>query len=438
MANLSSLLDRRELVAGLGAVAFRAALPNHVSAEPLSSLALYAKTDDATLAPKRLDTLFWWFKGSALNEIGRSKSGYTLKFAFLNELAVPAVLDWHGVDGFPELLLWHPNLPTDNGQIIELPFRQAGTSLLSLRLLGDGQGRPSRALPFIVEENEVVLVDRDEVVLIEDWRLQPDGTAVAPGSDPADAKLRYTINGQPSLYISARANERVRFRFINGCQRTVIAVKLENLDVWIMALDSQPAEPFQARNSALVIPPRGRVDAFVDATLPIGAVSQILLHDGNEPRLIGEVTVSNGPPMRNAPLPPAPPLPSNGLPAQLDLKNALRVDLTLGGSRTDWMKPADFVASSAPAFRGKAGRTVVLALTNRAAVASVFHLHGHHFRLLDRLDDGWKPFWLDTLAIESGQTQRVAFAAEYAGRWLMETTATDWTAPRLLRWYSVE
>ena len=50
----------------------------------------------------------------------------------------------------------------------------------------------------------------------------------------------------------------------------------------------------------------------------------------------------------------------------------------------------------------------------------MFHLHGHHFRLLDRLDDGWKPFWLDTLAIESGQTQRIAFAAEHAGRWLME------------------
>jgi hypothetical protein len=49
----------------------------------------------------------------------------------------------------------------------------------------------------------------------------------------------------------------------------------------------------------------------------------------------------------------------------------------------------------------------------------VFHLHGHHVRLLDRLDDGWKPFWLDTLLIDAGQTQRIAFAAEFAGNWLM-------------------
>ena len=60
------------------------------------------------------------------------------------------------------------------------------------------------------------------------------------------------------------------------------------------------------------------------------------------------------------------------------------------------------------------------------------------FRLLDRLDDGWKPFWLDTLAIEPGQTQRIAFQAEYPGRYLIESVATDWAAPRLVRWYAVE
>ena len=69
------------------------------------------------------------------------------------------------------------------------------------------------------------------------------------------------------------------------------------------------------------------------------------------------------------------------------------------------MAPAAFTPSAPPAFRAKAGRTVVLTLTNPATTATVFHLHGHHFRLLDRLDDGWKPFWLDTLAVEPGQTQ---------------------------------
>jgi hypothetical protein len=167
-------------------------------------------------------------------------------------------------------------------------------------------------------------------------------------------------------------------------------------------------------------------------------VSSILLHDGREARPIARLVTSGGQPLRPSPLPAAPPLPPNGLPAHLDLKGALRVDLALGGPAADWVTPAGFAASAPPAFRAKAGRAVVLALTNRGEVTTVFHLHGHHFRLLDRLDDGWKPFWLDTLAVEAGQTQRIAFAADHAGRWLMEAVATDWAAPRLVRWYGIE
>jgi FtsP/CotA-like multicopper oxidase with cupredoxin domain len=163
-----------------------------------------------------------------------------------------------------------------------------------------------------------------------------------------------------------------------------------------------------------------------------------LLHDGTEARPIARLVGSTERPLRSAPLAAAGPLPSNGLPARLDLKGALRIDLPLNGPKTNWVAPSAFTPSAPPAFRTKAGRTIVLTLTNRATTAAVFHLHGHHFRLLDRLDDGWKPFWLDTLAIEPGQTQLIAFAAETAGRWLMEATAADWAAPKLLRWYSVE
>jgi hypothetical protein len=31
----------------------------------------------------------------------------------------------------------------------------------------------------------------------------------------------------------------------------------------------------------------------------------------------------------------------------------------------------------------------------------------------------------------------VAFAAEYTGRWLLESAGTDWTSQRFVRWYGV-
>jgi FtsP/CotA-like multicopper oxidase with cupredoxin domain len=440
MANRIFRPSRRELLAGLGAAALGPAMPATATAQPRPSLALQAKADTIALRPGGPDTPIWSLAGPAPDQDFRFKRADAPEITLLNELPVATVLNWHGIDGAAvvEPLLARTPLTSQATGSFAFPLRHAGTYLCDLRLLGDGQARPSAARALIVEESEAVAVDHDEVFLIEDWRLRPDGSAIALGTDPNDTTPLYTINRKTTLDIPSRAHQRLRFRFINGCQRTVLAIKIEGHDVRVMALDGQPAEPFLARGGALVLAPGGRADVFIDATMPAGSTSAILLHDGNEARPIGRLVASDQPPIRSVPLPAAPPLPSNGLPAQLDLKNALRVVLPLGGSRTDWAKPLDFAASSAPAFRAKAGRTVVLALTNRADIASVFHLHGHHFRLLDRLDDGWKPYWLDTLAIEAGQTQRVAFAAEYAGRWLIEAMATDWAAPRLLRWYSVE
>ncbi len=435
MADRIPLMHRRELLAGLGAAALAPALPSIATAQTRPSLALQAKDGVIALRPGKPDTPIWTLEGPASGPAGRFKRGETLEVALGNGLPVPAVASWRGIDGVPAAapLATRSALPAGARETLVIPFRHAGTFLCDLRLLGDGQARPSPARALIVGESEPVGVDRDEVLLIEDWRLRPDGTAIAPGMNPEGTEPVYTLNGRTSFELSAYGNERLRLRFINGTQRTVLAVKLENHDLRVMAIDGQPAEPFVARNGALVLAPGGRADAFVDTR----TTSSIALHDGKQAHLIGTLAIA-GYRERRAALLPAPPLPSNGLPAQLGLKSALRVDLALGGPPADWVTPANFVNSAAPAFRAQAGRTVVLALTNRAAIATVFHLHGHHFRWLDRLDDGWKPYWLDTLAIEPGQTQRIAFAAEFAGRWLIESVATDWAAPRLVRWYSVE
>jgi FtsP/CotA-like multicopper oxidase with cupredoxin domain len=431
-------LNRRTFAAGLGAAVLTPAMSSIVGAGARPALMLRAKAGAIALRPGTPDTPIWSLAGPDAGL--RFKRGDALEITFGNDLPTPAVLNWHGLDGVPaaEPLLARQPVASGAMESFVIPLRHAGTLLCDLRLLGDGQALPSPARALVVGESETIEVDGDEVFLIEDWRLRPDRTAITPGVDPRETTPLFTINGLTALDILVRANARLRFRFINGCQRTVIAIKIENVDVRVMALDGQPSEPFEARNGALVLAPGGRADVFIDAVAPPGSVSSILLHDGKEARPIARLVTSHEQPIRPAALPPAPALPSNGLPARLDLKNASRFDLTLGGPPSDWVTPADFNASAAPAFRAKAGRTVVLALINRGDVAEVFHLHGHHFRLLDRLDDGWKPFWLDTLAIEPGQTQRIAFAGDVAGRWLIETMATDWAAPRLLRWFSVD
>ncbi|MGA7070291.1 multicopper oxidase family protein [Bradyrhizobium sp.] len=426
--------NRRAVVAGLTAAALQA--PNSAaSAEEAPRLALRCRSDVLRLREKGPATEVWSLGDQPL----RFKRGDRPEITLANDLPVPIVLNWRGVDGVAavEPLLVRSPLAPSASDSFRLPPRHAGTYLCDPALLGDGAARPFRAVPLIVSENEPVRVDRDEVFLIEGWRLKPDGSAIAPGLDPDGTVPVYTVNGALTPEIRVRGRERLRMRFINALPRHVIALKIEHYDVTVMALDSQPAEPFLARGGALALAPGGRADVFIDVP-PAPANSSILMHDGDAARPIAQLVPSDEAPVRSEILPASPALPSNGLPARLELKSALRVDLPFGGEQKDWLSPVTFASTVPPAFRAKAGRTVVLSLINRASMTSVFHLHGHHFRLLDRLDDGWKPFWLDTIAIDAGQTQRIAFAAEYAGRWPMEAVETNWSAPRLLRWYSVE
>jgi hypothetical protein len=395
--------SRRTAMAGLAASAFLR-LNNAAHAEQASRLALRCKADVLELREGQPATPIW----SLGDQPFLFKRGDRLEVATANDLPVPALLNWRGLDG------------------------AAGAE----PLLARSALTPS-ALPLIVSESEPVQVDRDETFLIEGWRLKPDGSAIAPGLVSEGTVAVYTVNGQLTREIKVRGRERLRLRFINGLQRHVIALKIEHHDVTVMALDGQPAEPFLARGGAFALAPGGRADVFIDVALEAGS-TPILMHDGEAARPIAQLVTSDEAPIRSAMLSPPATLPPNGLPSRLDLKSALRVDLPIGGDPKDWLTPATFAAAAPPAFRAKAGRAVVLSLINRAQTTSVFHLHGHHFRHLDRLDDGWKPFWLDTIAIDAGQTQRIAFAAEYPGRFLLEAVEAQWSALRRLRWYSVE
>lgn len=425
---------RREVLAGFGASA-AGLIAGGAAPAMTAQLALQARAATLALRPGQPAAPIWEL--AAVSHLGtvRLKRGDRCEMVFRNDLPVPLAPAWYGLNGpaAADPLRGRAPTPPDATETSIISIPNAGTLLADFRLFDEGLKQPARPLAVIAAETSPVAVDRDEVLLIEEWRLRPDGTALPPGRDPKDTTTLYTINGRTSFELSAGVGERLRLRFINGSQRTVLAIKLEGHDVRVMALDGQPAEPFSARNGAVVLAPGARADAFVDTATS----AAFLLHDGKEARQVGSLTIS-GKQERREPLMPPQPLPPNDLPDRLDLKGALRFDVALGASDAGWIRPANFSTSSAPAFRTKAGRTVVLALRNPAPMTTVLHLHGHSFRLLDKLDDGWKPYWLDTLAIEPGQTQRIAFAATSPGRWLIESVVTDWAALRLVRWYAVE
>lgn len=388
------------------------------------------------------ETIAWRFDQGIGVPDYRFRVGDTLSLDLTNALPVPVNLNWYGLDGVAsaEPLLAGRALGPGQRATRSIPLRFAGTCFVETRIGNEGAAKPLPGAAFAVQEASPPQVDRDDILLIEDWRLKPDGGLLAPGQDSTDATTIYTINGKLDWSILARTHQRLRLRFINGCHRSAIALRIDGHEPRVVAIDGRPAEPFPARDGRLILSPGTRIDVLLDATRARKSVSPIHLHDGTAPRLIANLTYADEPPVREAPMPTAAPLASEGLPTVIPLQGAQRLDLAIGGASgdADWVTAERVSTQLPPAFRAKAGRTVVLAITNRAPSPVTFHLHGHHFRLLDRLDDGWKPFWLDTLLFDVGQTQRIAFLAEHRGAWLMETMGIKWTAPRLLRWFAVE
>jgi FtsP/CotA-like multicopper oxidase with cupredoxin domain len=233
------------------------------------------------------------------------------------------------------------------------------------------------------------------------------------------------VNGATSLDLSVRANERLRLRFINASATQVMNARIENHRVMVMALDGEPAEPFASRDGVVALGPGNRADVFVDATLGPHSIAPVaFMSEGGEPPAVRLVYADAS--SRSAPLGEPAPLPANPLPERMNFSRALRVAPPIEGRGAAPTGPQ--MRPTQALFTAERGRTVVMALDNRDASAHAVHLHGHHFRLLDRLDDGWKPYWLDTVLVMAQQTVRIAFVADNPGRWPIENRAIDGTA----------
>ena len=145
-----------------------------------------------------------------------------------------------------------------------------------------------------------------------------------------------------------------------------------------------------------------------------GESAAIAVEAAGKETALARLVYAATPPARAAPRPDPAPLPDNPLPRTIDLTRALKVDVPVRSA----MSAA--AANGCSLFSLNLVRAVMLGLLNRADAAMAVHVHGHHFRLLDRLDDGWKPFWLDTLLIPAGQSDHVTFVADNPGKWRID------------------
>jgi len=414
------MLSRRKVLAGAGflgvtsAASCGAARAQQTSGAPLRTL--HAHVDRNFLA----------YEGAIPGPLLRLRQGEELHLRLFNELDEPTSLHCHGVrgpnamDGVPDLT----QMPVAPGGSFDYRFRPPDAGTFWYHAHSAEQLDQGLHGALIVDEQEAVDVDRDVALVLG----MPDPTQPS-AREPA------LVNGAVRPDIAVRPGERLRLRLINATSARGYALRLPGAAPWVMAIDGQPAEPFVPREGRLGLAPGGRLDLFLDVSAGAAGITPVLSGFRDEtpiarlvPQATGEAPAAR---QRSQPLP----LPANPLPARIDLRNALRVDMSLGENSAEG-KASAFHLPAAPLFTVKRGRSVSLALRNVGASARLVHVHGHHFRLLDALDDGWKPYWLDTLVVVA-PVERIAFVADNPGKWLIESRMLDRTGGGSAAWFAV-
>ncbi len=457
---MTPLLTRRRALAGGIAATLVPLLRTRAVGQGDGYRTLTAREGQARLRGADAEaTPIWGYDGTVPGPTLRLKRGEELRVRVVNGLPQPTAVHWHGLridnrmDGVAGLTQ-EAILP---GASFDYRFTvpDAGTFWYHPHShSGEQRGRGLAGL-LVVDEPEPVEVDHDAALFLEDWRLDPDGR-MAPFGNRHDAAHagRYgnhlTANGSARLDIPVRGNARLRLRLVNAASSRIMPVRVADHAATVMALDGQPAEPFALESSRIVLSPGNRADLFIDLALAPGAGAPILVDTGRTEVEVARL-VYGGDLGRTMLRPPARPLPPNPLPERMDLVRAERIEVALeGGAMSPMMMhgmahgkfwtlggAASDGHSTTPLFRVKRGRTVVMAFPNRTRFPHGMHLHGHHFRLLDAMDDGWKAYWLDTVLVLPERTQRIAFVADNPGKWMLHCHMLEHQDTGMAAWFEV-
>lgn len=399
------------------------------------------------------------FDDSVPGPLLRVDKGEPLELRFVNALDQPTCLSFPGlrmpnanagIGGLSQPLV-APGAsfdiaftPPDSGFNLYMPHAGGHTAAqISSGLYG----------PIIVDEATLPAIDLESIVIISDWRLDAQGQLKDDAFDPATSRgagrvgALVAVDGQAApLSVEAVPGARVRLRLANATTARVLSIAIEGAKPLIVAIDGQPAESFEPLRNLIPMGPGARFDMLFDMPREAESKVRFTLRGGEFAGAPGEVDMPlilfAGQGAAVAPRPKMAGLAANPLlPAEIDLARARRLDLAIagGGGAPFTLNGASFVDWAAkPLLAVPKGAPVTLGFANKTAVTQAMRLHGHVARLLHPLDDGWEPYWRDTILVAPGKTVHVAFVADNPGKWPIESAIPEHRAAGVGGWMLVQ
>ncbi len=466
-------LSRRAFLGGAASGTIIGLLPQTAALAKGPDYVLEPKAGRAQLldpgAPK---TAIWGYEGLTPGPVLRARQGEPFRVRLRNRLTEPTTIHWHGMridnamDGVPDLT----QAPVPPGGTFDYRFtpQDAGTFWYHSHYRGYEQVARGLNGVLIVEEKVPPAVDRDVVLVFDDWRLKESGE-IDSGSFGAIGDRAHagrlgnilTLNGAPLHDLAVRSGERLRLRLVNVANARVLAIGFPGHRPMVAAFDGQPVAPFEPGRDDLVLAPGQRIDLIMDMTAAPGRKTPIEVDTGREKLVAGNLVYQTGSRVRRPADDAIPALPANPLAAGVDLAAAMDVDIVMTGGAMSFFEQAvykgkNFLARQLaqehgqvwalngvagmpkePLFKAARGRAVRVRLVNDTRWPHGMHFHGHHVREIARNRGVVRPHWRDTVLIQPGEEITVAFLADNPGKWLIHCHMLEHQLGGMITWFAV-
>ncbi|MGV6850216.1 MAG: multicopper oxidase family protein [Marinibacterium sp.] len=415
------------------------ALPRVALAAPM---VLRAEPVVAQILPKGDPaTAMLGFNGATPGPELRARQGEELAVRFENRSGAASAVHWHGLridnamDGVPGLT----QDAVADGAGFDYVFTppDAGTFWYHSHQRSWEQVERGLYGPLIVDEAAPPAVDHDVTVLIDDWRMDEDGTLAGGFGNTHD----FAHGGRLGNFARAMASvdrvrrgDRLRLRLINAATARVFEVDLAGAAGKLVALDGM-ALPEPRDFATLELAPAQRADLIVDVSDAV--VFNFPTRDG--PYELGRIEVGgdNPAPATGAvPALPRPALPEPGAPSQsltLTMEGG-----AMGGRHAGndiWAFNGVSGMTDTPFARFRRGETARIRLVNDTAFPHGIHLHGHHFHELAA--DGTPGDLRDTTLVDRSASGEILCVFDNPGKWLLHCHMLGHQASGMKTWVEV-
>ena len=453
--------------AAIAALGWAGGSPRPARAGNEGPLVLRATSGTAQLAPPGYsETAIWGYEAKVPGPIIRVPQGERVTRRFVNDLPQPSTVHWHGLrldnamDGAPEVT--QKTVSPGDEFLYDFVAPDAGTFWYHPHERAWEQMARGLYGALVVDESEPPRVDRDEVLLIDDWRLTEEAQlheesfgAMGDWSHGGRTGNWITVNGESAWTRTVSRHERLRLRLASTANSRIFTLETRGLQGWLVALDGQPLEAVQPAGQ-LVLGPGERADLIVDVVAPVGEQALVVSREREGAFILCTFAVEGS--LRETRGPEPSPLPPNPVPALGDLPRARHATLRMAGGAMGGLREATLNGRTMPirelAARGKVwalnglaespreplvtarrGETVLITMVNDTAWPHGMHLHGHHFRQVSP-DASLGP-WRDTLLMDREETVRIGFVADNPGDWLLHCHMLEHSVSGMLTWFRV-